>query len=199
MATATATAVAAKETVLKYSATLDKFSTDSVTIVSEFQMASTEKMLAFDASITGRIETVLDPLLTTTLATMLDAKLSAHLTRFDESLSAAIVNYRSQSRPDVPGTEKDVLGKNEVAEDVILGAVNTMSNADRSPEGLAATVFDDTAMNPSQHGNAEAPFFQHQTDSPTLNSGDARFQGTPGRGGRGYDNSALGRGCRWGT
>ena len=46
VATATSTAVTAKEKVLKYSATLEKFSTDSVAVVSEFQTASTEKILA---------------------------------------------------------------------------------------------------------------------------------------------------------
>ena len=87
VSTATATAVAAQETVLQYSTTLEKISTDSVAIVSEFQTASTEKMLAFDASITGRIETILNPLLTNTLDTMLDDKLSNHLTRVDKSLA----------------------------------------------------------------------------------------------------------------
>ena len=66
VSTATATDAAAQETVLKYSTTLEKFSTNSVAIVSQFQTASTEKMLAFDASITGHIETILNPLLTTT-------------------------------------------------------------------------------------------------------------------------------------
>ena len=93
VATDTATASSTKETVLKYSATLDTFITDLVAIVSEFQTASTEKMIAFDASITGRIETVLDSLLINTLGIMLDAKLSAHLTHVDEHLAAAIVNY----------------------------------------------------------------------------------------------------------
>ena len=98
VSTATSTAVAAQETVLKYSATLEKFSTDSVAIFSQFQTASTEKMLAFNASITGRIETILNPLLTTTLDTMLDAELSTHLTRVDERLAEAIVNSRFDTR-----------------------------------------------------------------------------------------------------
>ena len=118
-------------------------------------------MLAFDASITGRIETILNPLLTTTLDIMLDAKLSAHLTRVDERLAEAIVNYRSQPHPDVTGTEDSVLGNIEGAENVVLDAANTVSDADRSPEGLADLGFDDT----SQHGNAEAPLSQHATGS----------------------------------
>ena len=48
--------------------------------------------------------------------------------------------------------------------------------------------------NNSQHEHAEAPLLHHETGSTNLNSGDARLQGTLGRGGCGHDNSALGRG-----
>ena len=146
--------------------------------------------MAFDASITGRIETILNPLLTTTLDIMLDAKLSAHLTRVDERLAEAIVNSRSQPRPDVSGTEDSVLGNIEGAENVVLDAANKVSDADRSPDELADHGFD----NNSQHEHDEAPLLQHETDSADLHSGDARFQRTLGQGGRGHDNSALGRG-----
>ena len=77
------------------------------------------------------------------------------------------------------GTEKDVLCNIEGAEDVILGTANTVSNAEHSLEGLAATVFDDTDIDPSRPGNTEDPLLQHQMESPNINSGDVRLQGTP--------------------
>ena len=139
--------ILAQATVATYSATLEKFSTHSAAIVSDFQTFSNAKMLAFDASILDGIETILKPLLTaqfstqlevvhslidtkaaSTLDTMLDAKLSDHLLRVDDRLAATIVNSRSKPRSDVPGRED--LGNVGGAEDNVLGNGDAVSNAD---------------------------------------------------------------------